>query len=73
MLQEADPVWSQAQAQLQEAVKGERGGDRKSEGIKRRTVANDPTAASNGHPKDRKSRLIRTLTNLKADPVPAVG
>ena len=62
------PVWSQAQAQLQEAVKGERGGDRKSDEIKRRAVANDPTAAANGHPTDRKSRLIRTLTNLKEDP-----
>lgn len=65
MLQEADPVWGQAQAQLQEAVKGKQGGDRKSDEIKRHTVANDPTVSSYGHPTDRKSRLIRTLTNLK--------
>ena len=48
-----------AQAQLQEAVKGERGGDRKSDEIKRHGVPNDPTVASYGHPTDRKSRLIR--------------
>jgi hypothetical protein len=68
MLQEADPVWSQAQAQLQEAVKVGKGGDRKSEEIKRHGVPNDPTVASYGKPTDRKSRLIRTLTNLKEDP-----
>lgn len=28
----------------------------------------DPTVGKNGMPKDRKSRLIRTLSNLKADP-----
>ena len=39
--------------------------DRKSDEIKRHTVANDPTVSSYGHPTDRKSRLIRTLTNLK--------
>lgn len=49
-------------------MKAERGGDRRSEETKRRTVANDPTTGANGHPKDRKSRLIRTLTNLKGDP-----
>jgi hypothetical protein len=29
----------------------------------------DPTLGKNGMPKDRKSRLVRTLTNLKKDPV----
>ena len=68
MLQEADPVWAQAQAQLQEAVKGKRG--RPSAGNSaQRAELSDPTVASYGAPKDRKSRLIRTLTNLKEDPV----
>ena len=49
----------QAQAQLQEAVKGKQGGDRKSDEIKRHGVPNDPTVASYGKPTDRKSRLIR--------------
>ena len=31
-------------------------------------LTSDPTVSKNGHPKDRKSRLIRTLSNLKADP-----
>ena len=39
-----------AQAQLQEAVKGKQGGDRKSDEIKRHGVPNDPTVSSNGHP-----------------------
>ena len=29
---------------------------------------NDPTIGKNGCPKDRKSRLVRTLSNLKNDP-----
>lgn len=60
---------AQAQAQLQQAVKAERGGDRRSKKTKRHAVANDPTTPANGHPKDRKSRLIRTLTlsDLAAD------
>jgi hypothetical protein len=76
MLQEADPVWSQAQAQLQEAVKtGSKGGrPPKGETAPHRGAVKDPTlSTANRHPTDRKSRLIRTLTNLKADPVPAVG
>lgn len=73
MLQEADPVWAQAQAQLQEAVKGRRGGN----GSNQHTKSNapqcgakheDPTLGANRCPTDRKSRLIRTLTNLKEDP-----
>jgi len=69
MLQEADPIWREPQAELQQAVKNKRGGDRKSTKIKRHGVANDPTISANGHPKDRKSRLVRTLTSLKNDPV----
>ncbi len=75
MLQEADPVWSQAQAQLQEAVKTGRKGGRppKGETAAHRAAVKDPTAGADRKPTDRKSRLIRTLTNLKEDPVPAVG
>jgi hypothetical protein len=70
MLQEADPVWSQAQAQLQEAVKGRPGRPTKAEENATHCVAlKDPTLNGVGRqPKDRKSRLIRTLTNLKQDP-----
>lgn len=67
MLQEADPVWAQAQAQLQEAVKGKRGRPSANKSAQRAELS-DPTVASYGAPKDRKSRLIRTLTNLKEDP-----
>ncbi len=73
MLQEADPVWSQAQAQLQEAVRNPKGSNQYTSGGSPRRGEADPTVGKNGCPKDRKSRLIRTLTNLKADPVPAVG
>jgi hypothetical protein len=78
MLKEADPVWSQAQAQLQEAVKVGRGGNGSNQHSKGKSAhcaekQEDPTVGTHGKPKDRKSRLIRTLTNLKADPVPAVG
>ena len=69
MLQEADPVWGEAQAELQEAVKNGRGGDRKSKEIKHHGVVTDPTVGKNGMPTDRKSRLVRTFTNLKNDPV----
>jgi hypothetical protein len=73
MLQEADPVWGQAQAQLQEAVKVRRGGNganqhTKSKSAHRADLQPDPTVATHGMPTDRKSRLIRTLTNLKEDP-----
>ena len=71
MLQEADPVWSQAQAQLQEAVKSENKGGRppKGETAPHRGAVKDPTTSdSNRCPTDRKSRLIRTLANLKEDP-----
>jgi hypothetical protein len=71
MLQEADPVWGQAQAQLQEAVKtGSKGGrPPKGETAAHRDAVKDPTLSeANRKPKDRKSRLIRTLTNLKQNP-----
>lgn len=63
-----DPAWSAARVALQEAVKNPRGGDRKSKEIKRHGVATDATVAANGHPTDRKSRLIRTFTNLENNP-----
>lgn len=58
------------EAKLQEegALRNQRGGDRKSNEIKHHGVMNDPTVGKNGMPKDRKSRLVRTLSNLKADP-----
>jgi hypothetical protein len=46
VLQEADPVWGQAQAELQEAVKNGRGGDRKSKEIKHHGVVTDPTGVA---------------------------
>jgi len=62
-------VWAQAQAQLQEAVKGRPGRPAKHEQENPAQCAgNNPTLGANRCPKDRKSRLIRTLTNLKEDP-----
>ena len=74
MLQEADPIWGEAQAELQQAVKGKPGGNgsnqhTKSNAAHRAEKQPDPTVGSYGKPKDRKSRLVRTLTNLKNDPV----
>lgn len=74
MLQEADPVWAQAQAQLQEAVKSKPGGQAgnnnasKNDAPRRGASNSDPNLGANRCPKDRKSRLIRTLTNLKENP-----
>jgi hypothetical protein len=68
MLQEADPIWGQAQAQLQEAVKNPKGANQHTSGGSARRAEADPTVTSHGKPTDRKSRLIRTLTNLKEDP-----
>jgi hypothetical protein len=70
MLQGANPVWAQAQAQLQEAVKGKPGRPaREEENATHRVALKDPTLNGVGRqPKDRKSRLIRTLTNLKENP-----
>ena len=65
MLQEADPVWGEAQAELQEAVKNPAHRPKKSP---HRGELSDATVAVNGHPTDRKSRLVRTLSNLKNDP-----
>ena len=62
MLQEADPIWSEAQAELQQAVKGKRGGDRKSSEIKHHGVVNDPTIGKNGCPKKTASRAWSALS-----------
>lgn len=68
MLQEADPVWAQAQAQLQQALKAKRGRPKADKSAHRAELTIDPTVAAYGKPKDRKSRLVRTLTNLKENP-----
>lgn len=71
MLQEADPVWGEAQAELQQAVKGKPGRPTKTKGENaphRGALISDPTLAENRQPTDRKSRLVRTLSNLKNDP-----
>ena len=60
-------MWGQAQAQLQEAVKGERGRPKADKSARCAELTNDPTVGTHGKPTDRKSRLIRTLTNLKDD------
>ena len=63
--------FGEAQAQLQEAVKsGDKGGrPPKEETAPQRGAVKDPTlSTANRCPKDRKSRLIRTLVNLKTDP-----
>ena len=65
MLQEADPVWGEAQAELQEAVKNEPGRPKKNAA---QCAALNPTHGADRKPKDRKSRLIRTLTNLASNP-----
>lgn len=66
----ADPVWSQAQAQLQEAVKGKPGRPSKAEenAPHRGAISSPATSDANRHPKDRKSRLIRTLTLVPVPP-----
>jgi hypothetical protein len=70
MLQGADPVWGQAQAQLQEAVKSESKGGRPPKEVTaaHRAAVKDPTLGPDRKPTDRKSRLICTLTNLKKNP-----
>ena len=59
--------FGEAQVQLQEAVKGKPGRPAKQEGenAAHRAAFKDPTLAADRKPTDRKSRLIRTLTNLK--------
>ena len=63
-----DPAWGVARAALQEAVKNPKGGDRKSKEINRHGVPTDPTLGASSKPTDRKSRLIRTFTNLENNP-----
>jgi hypothetical protein len=67
--------FGEALAELQEAVKGEPGGQSgnsnasKNDAPHRGASNPDPTlSTANRCPKDRKSRLIRTLVNLKTDP-----
>ena len=66
MLQDVDGVWGEAQAELQEAVKGKPG--RPKENAPHRGAIAEGAVSKNRHPKDRKSRLVRTLTNLEANP-----
>lgn len=74
MLQDVDGAWGEAQAELQEAVKNERGAQKgnnnasKNESAHRAELNSDPTVGAFSKPKDRKSRLVRTLTNLEANP-----
>lgn len=72
MLQEADPVWGEAQAELQEAVKNKPGGNGSNQhtnsNATHRVAKQDPTLGAGRQPTDRKSRLVRTLSNLKNDP-----
>ena len=69
-----DPAWSAARIALQKAVKNERGGQEgnnnasKNESAHRAESNSDPTVGASGKPKDRKSRLVRTLTNLANNP-----
>lgn len=66
--------WGTALEVLTNSVKNERGGQKGNDNANKndaphRGVSNsDPTLGANHHPTDRKSRLIRTLSNLKADP-----
>jgi hypothetical protein len=60
-----DPAWSAARVALQEAVKSKPGPKPKKITPHR---GDNPTHSVNGHPTDRKSRLIRTLTNLASNP-----
>lgn len=60
-----DPAWSAARVALQEAVKNPAHRPKKSP---HRGELSDPTVGKNGMPTDRKSRLIRTLTNLASNP-----
>lgn len=75
MLQEADPIWGEAQAEVQQFVKNKRGGQAGNSNASKNDathrVASNPDPTLNGagrQPKDRKSRLIRTLSSLKENP-----
>ena len=65
-----DPAWGEARFALQEAVKsGNKGGrPKKEKTASHRGAVIDPTLADNRKPKDRKSRLVRTLNNLANNP-----
>ena len=60
-----DPAWSAARVALQEAVKNEPGRPKKNAA---QCAALNPTHGADRKPKDRKSRLVRTLTNLANNP-----
>ena len=62
-----DPAWSAARAALQEAVKNEPGRPKKN-APHRGALTDSTLSEANRCPKDRKSRLIRTLTNLASNP-----
>jgi hypothetical protein len=68
MLQDVDGVWGEAQAELQEAVKSNSKGGRPKKTAPHCDAVSDPVLGANRMPKDRKSRLVRTLTNLEANP-----
>ena len=67
-----DPAWSAARVALQEAVKNKPGGNGSNQHTKsnaaQRAALQDPTLGADRKPKDRKSRLVRTLTNLANNP-----
>ena len=63
-----DPAWGAARAALQEAVRNPVGTNQHNSGGSARCAEADPTIGASGKPKDRKSRLIRTLTNLASNP-----
>lgn len=63
-----DPAWSAARVALQEAVRNPVGTNQHNPGGSARCAEADPTIGASGKPKDRKSRLIRTLANLAANP-----
>jgi len=65
MLQDVDGVWGEAQVELQEAVKNPAHRPKNSA---QRADLSDPTVGACGKPTDRKSRLVRTLTNLEQNP-----
>ena len=63
-----DPAWGAARAALQEAVRNPVGTNQHNSGGSAHRAEADPTIGASGKPKDRKSRLIRTLTNLASNP-----
>lgn len=63
-----DPAWSAARIALQAAVKNPVGTNQHNSGGAAHRAAADPTLGADRKPKDRKSRLVRTLTNLANNP-----